>query len=43
LSHIIDPHHAAGDSIGWFEAAGLAVTTAWLAIALRASLVAEKG
>ena len=42
MSHIIDPHHAAGDSIGWLEAAGLVVTTAWLAIALRASVVAEK-
>jgi hypothetical protein len=42
LSHIIDPHHAAGDPIGWLEAAGLVVTTAWLAIALRASVVAEK-
>jgi len=42
LSHIIDPHHAAGDPIGWLEAAGLVVITAWLAIALRASVVAEK-
>ena len=42
LSHISDPHHAAGDSIGWLEAAGLVVTTVWLAIALRASIVAEK-
>jgi hypothetical protein len=42
LSHIIDPHHAAGDSIGWLEAAGLVVATVWLAIALRASIVAEK-
>jgi hypothetical protein len=42
LSHIIDPHHAAGDSIGWLEAAGLVVTTALLTIALRASIVEER-
>jgi predicted anti-sigma-YlaC factor YlaD len=42
LSHIIDPHHAAGESIGWLEALGLVVTTALLAIALRASIVEEK-
>jgi hypothetical protein len=43
LSHIIDPHHAAGESIGWLEAAGLVLTTVLLAIALRASLIEEKG
>ena len=43
LSHIIDPHHAAGESVGWIEAAGLVVTTVFLAIALRASLVEGKG
>jgi predicted anti-sigma-YlaC factor YlaD len=43
LSHIIDPHHAAGESIGWLEAAGLVVTTALLAIALRTSVIEEKG
>ena len=42
LSHIIDPHHAAGESIGWLEAAGLVVATVFLAIALRASVVEEK-
>jgi hypothetical protein len=42
VSHIIDPHHAAGESIGWLEAAGLVVTTVFLAIALRASIVEEK-
>jgi len=42
LSHIVDPHHAAGESIGWLEAAGLVVTTVFLAIALRASLAEEK-
>jgi hypothetical protein len=42
VSHIIDPHHAAGDSIGWLEAAGLVVTTVFLAIALRASIAGEK-
>ncbi|WP_101951419.1 hypothetical protein [Mycobacterium sp. 3519A] len=43
LSHIVDPHHAAGESIGWLEAAGLVVATVFLAIALRASLAEEKG
>ncbi len=43
LSDIVDPHHAAGESIGWLEAAGLVVTTALLGIALRASVVEEKG
>jgi predicted anti-sigma-YlaC factor YlaD len=43
LSHIIDPHHAAGESIGWLEAAGLVVTTALLAFALRTSVIEEKG
>jgi hypothetical protein len=43
LSHIIDPHHAAGDAIGWLEAGGLVATTALLGIALRASVIAEKG
>lgn len=42
LSHIVDPHHAAGESIGWLEAAGLVVTTALLAIALRASIIEER-
>lgn len=42
LSHIIDPHHAAGESVGWLEAAALVVTTGLLAIALRASVVEEK-
>jgi len=42
LSHIIDPHHAAGESVGWLEAAGLVVTTVFLAIALRASLIETK-
>src|SRR5690242_21298058 len=37
LSHIIDPHHGAGDRIGWFEAGGLVFTTVILAIALRAA------
>src|SRR5882757_10039391 len=43
LSHLIDPHHAAGESIGWLEAAGLVVATLLLAFALRASMVEEKG
>jgi hypothetical protein len=42
VSHIIDPHHGAGDLIGWLEAAGLVVTTVILAVALRASMNAEK-
>lgn len=43
ISHIIDPHHGAGDAIGWAEAGGLAATTVILAIALRAAVVAERG
>ena len=43
LSHIIDPHHAAGESIGWLEAAGLVVATVLIAIGLRASVVRYKG
>jgi hypothetical protein len=43
LSHIIDPHHGAGDLIGWLEAGGLVMTTLILAAALRAAVVAEKG
>jgi hypothetical protein len=42
VSHIIDPHHAAGESVGWLEAAGLVVTTVFLGIALRASIIEEK-
>jgi hypothetical protein len=42
LSHIIDPHHAAGDGIGWLEAGGLVSTTAILAIALWAAVIAER-
>jgi predicted anti-sigma-YlaC factor YlaD len=42
LSHIIDRHHGAGDSIGMLEAGGLVVGTVLLATALRASIVAEK-
>jgi hypothetical protein len=42
ISHIVDPHHGAGDIIGWLEAGGLVVTTVILAIALRASVKAEK-
>ena len=42
LSHVIDPHHGAGDWIGWLEAGGLIVTTAILGTALRGA-VAENG
>jgi hypothetical protein len=43
ISHIVDPHHGAGDMIGWIEAGGLVLTTAILAIALRATVIAERG
>ncbi|MGE2724133.1 hypothetical protein [Mycolicibacterium pulveris] len=39
ISHVVDPHHGAGDWVGWLEAGGLAVTTAILAIALRTSII----
>jgi hypothetical protein len=42
ISHIVDPHHGAGDFIGWLEAGGLVVTTMILAVVLRACLNAEK-
>ena len=42
FSHIIDPHHGAGDFIGWLEAGGLVVTTVILASALRVTVVAER-
>ncbi|OBJ97599.1 hypothetical protein A5746_01685 [Mycolicibacterium conceptionense] len=42
LSHVIDTNHAAGNWVGWLEAAGLVVTTALLAIALRASVSDDK-
>jgi hypothetical protein len=42
LSHVIDPHHGAGDAIGWLEAGGLVATTVILAIALRAAMAAGK-
>lgn len=38
LSHLIDTNHAAGTRVGWLEAAGLVLTTALLAIALRSSI-----
>jgi hypothetical protein len=43
LSHIIDPHHGAGDLIGWLEAGGLVLTTVILAAALRAAVGRERG
>jgi hypothetical protein len=43
ISHIIDPHHGAGDWIGWLEAGGLVVTTVILALALRATVATERG
>jgi hypothetical protein len=42
VSHIVDPHHGAGDVIGWLEAGGLVATTVILAVALRAAVNAEK-
>ena len=42
VSHIVDPHHGAGDVIGWLEAGGLVATTVILVIALRAAVMAEK-
>jgi hypothetical protein len=43
LSHLVDPHHGAGDWIGWLEFAGLAVTTAILALAWRAAATGAEG
>jgi hypothetical protein len=43
ISHIIDPHHGAGDLIGWLEAGGLVVTTVILALALRAAVLSDRG
>ena len=42
ISHIIDPHHGAGDLIGWLEAGGLVATTLILAIALRACVIDQR-
>jgi hypothetical protein len=42
LSHLIDPHHGAGDWIGWLEAGALVATAAILAVALRACVTAER-
>jgi hypothetical protein len=43
ISHLIDPHHGAGERIGWLEAGGLVVATVILAVALRAVVVTERG
>lgn len=43
LNHIVDPHHGAGDWIGWLEGGGLVGTTAILAVALRATVATERG
>ncbi|MDO3636797.1 hypothetical protein [Mycolicibacterium arseniciresistens] len=42
VSHLVDPHHGAGNWVGWLEAAGLVITTAILAIALRHSITAQR-
>ncbi len=39
LSHILDTHHHAGTSVGLLEFAGLAISTALIAIALRYSII----
>lgn len=41
LSHIIDPYHHAGTTVGWLEAAGLAISTGWLAGALWLSVTRQ--
>lgn len=38
LSHLIDTQHRAGATVGWLEFVGLAMSTLWLAVALRVSL-----
>ena len=43
VSHIVDPHHGAGDQIGWLEAGGLVATTVILAFALRAAVTGREG
>jgi hypothetical protein len=43
ISHIVDPHHGAGDLIGWLEAGGLVATTVILAFALRAAVSGREG
>lgn len=43
VSHVVDPHHGAGDWIGWLEAGGLAFTTAILGIALREAIRHDRG
>jgi len=42
ISHIVDPHHGAGDLIGWLEAGWLVATTVILAFALRAAISARE-
>ena len=42
ISHLIDPHHGAGEWIGWLEAGGLVLTTLILAMALRANVITER-
>lgn len=42
ISHLVDPHHGAGDWIGWLEAGGLVLTAAILAMALRANVIADR-
>jgi hypothetical protein len=38
LSHLVDTHHRAGTGVGWLEFAGLAISTGFLAVALRLSV-----
>jgi hypothetical protein len=35
ISHLVDTQHRAGAMIGWLEFGGLAISTGWLAVALR--------
>jgi hypothetical protein len=42
LSHLLDTNHADGSWVGWLEAAGLVLTTALLAMALRTSMSDDK-
>lgn len=38
LSHLVDADHHAGTGVGWLEFAGLAISTGFLAVALRVSV-----
>ena len=42
LSHLVDPNHHRGAGVGYLEFAGLAVSTVFLAIALRYSIIERR-